>query len=443
MHNILRHLQVELRRVSDLMPYANNPRTHSPKQIRQLAKSMKMFGFIIPILIDSDGNVITGHGRLAAAQQLNLEHVPTISIDHLTEAQKRAYIMADNRLAEHASWDRERLANEFRFLSDFDIEFDLTITGFDTAEIDLLIETVDPIPDDSTADVIPEIDLQVSPVSQGGDLWLLGQHRLLCGDATQAKSFEHLMGKKKAQMVFVDPPYNVAIPGHAGGLGSIQHQNFAMASGEMNEAEYTTFLCTSLSHLVSHSQDGSIHYICMDWRHLSELLSAARSTYSEIKNLVVWKKSNAGMGSFYRSQYELILVAKQGTQPHINNFELGQHGRYRSNVWDYPGVNSFRDGRLEELAMHPTVKPVALVADAMKDCSHRGGLILDCFAGSGTTLIAAEQTGRKTYAMELDPRYVDTAIRRWQEYAGNEATHAVTGSTFSTMRKERGHEAED
>jgi 16S rRNA G966 N2-methylase RsmD len=242
-------------------------------------------------------------------------------------------------------------------------------------------------------------------------------------------------------MVFVDPPYNVPIAGHVCGLGTIQHENFAMAAGELSEAEFTQYLRTLFAHLVAHSQEGAIHFICMDWRHLYELLTAARAVYTALKNVCVWKKTNGGMGTFYRSQHELVLVAKQGTQPHINNFELGQHGRYRTNVWEYPGNNAFHEGRLDELVMHPTVKPVALVADAIKDCSHRGGIILDCCVGSGTTVIAAEQTGRTAYGMELDPRYVDTILHRWQAYTNQDATHAVTGRTFSEVGKERGHAA--
>jgi DNA modification methylase len=392
---------------------------------------MRTFGFTNPILLDADERIIAGHGRLAAAKVLNLDQVPTIRLDHLNKAQRRAYVLADNKLAELAGWDKDLLALELQYLSELEIDFDLTVTGFEMEEIELYLDTVS----------LPTLDPGVTPVSILGDLWHLGPHRLFCGNATQLDAFDSLMGQDHAQMVFVDPPYNVPIAGHVCGLGTIQHENFAMAAGELSEAEFTQYLHTLFEHLVAHSQEGAIHFICMDWRHLYELLTAARSVYTDLKNLCVWNKSNGGMGTFYRSKHELVLVAKQGTQPHINNFELGQHGRYRTNVWEYPGNNAFHEGRLDELVMHPTVKPVALVADAIKDCSHRGGIILDCCVGSGTTVLAAEQTGRTAYGMELDPRYVDTTVQRWQAYTNLEATHAATRRTFSEVRKERGHDA--
>ncbi len=441
MHNITQNLQIEFRPTASLSPAAQNPRTHSPKQIRQIKESIKTFGFTNPILIDGNGQVIAGHGRLAAAKVLQLDQVPTIRLEHLTEAQRRAYVVADNKLAELAGWDHDLLTLEFQYLSNLEIDFDLTVTGFDMKEIELFLDTVPGPTDDPAADIFPLLEPTAPIVSIQGDLWQMGPHRLYCGDATQSDSFSCLMGSEQAQMTFTDPPFNVRIPGHVCGLGNNQHQNFVMASGELSEAEFTQYLATLFKHLVAHSQDGAIHFICMDWRHLLELFTAARSVYTDIKNLCVWDKGNGGMGTFYRSQHELILVVKQGKVSHINNFELGQYGRHRTNIWTYPGLNSFQEGRQEALAMHPTVKPVALIADAIKDCSHRGGIILDCCAGSGTTIIAAEQTGRKAYLMELDPRYVDTTIHRWQAYTGQEVMHAVTGHTFDAVRKERGHDA--
>ncbi len=428
-------LHVEYRPIASLRPAKRNPRTHSPKQIRQLKESIKTFGFINPILVDAEGRVLAGHGRLAAAKAVGLQQVPTICLDHLTESERRAYLLADNKLAELAGWDQELLAVELQELSVLELDFDLTVTGFEMEEIEFIMDQAGPVTPDPAADVVPAADAAVPPSSRDGDLWELGAHRLFCGDATRAEAFTLLMGAAKAQMVFVDPPYNVPIVGHVSGLGAVQHANFAMAAGEMSEAEFLTFLRRLVTHLIAHSHDGAIHFICMDWRHLFELLTVVRSVYAEIKNVCVWKKSNGGMGTFYRSQHELVLVAKQGTAAHINNFELGQHGRYRTNVWDYPGNNAFHAGREDELGMHPTVKPVALVADAIKDCSHRGDLILDCCAGSGTTLIAAEQTGRTAYVMELDPRYVDTIIRRWQTYTGQVARHALTGQTFAARQE--------
>jgi hypothetical protein len=347
----------------------------------------------------------------------------------MTAAQKRAYVIADNKLALNAGWDEDLLALELGELFALELDFDLTLTGFEMAEIDLLIGSG--VAADPKADAVPEADPAAPPVSRSGDLWLCGSHRVLCGDATRPEPFTTLLGSERAQTVFIDPPYNVPIDGHVCGLGAIQHPEFVMASGEMTEAEFIRFLQTVFGHLIAHSGDGSIHFVCMDWRHVYELLTAARGLYAEQKNLCIWNKDNGGMGSLYRSKHELVFVFKAGSGPHINNVELGKHGRYRTNVWDYAGVNSLKAGRLEELALHPTVKPVALVADAILDCSNRGGLVLDCFLGSGTTLIAAEKTGRRAAGMELDPIYVDTVLRRWQEFTGEEAVHAETGRSFA------------
>jgi DNA modification methylase len=415
---------------------------HSKKQIRQIADSIRTFGWTNPVLIDAEGGIIAGHGRVEAAKLLGLDQVPTLLIDHLSEAQKRAYILADNKLAENAGWDLEILALELQSLCDLELDFDLEVTGFETAEIDLVIESLEGGEDDPAADALPEHDPDAAPVSRLGDLWRLGEHRLLCGDATKAEALDRLLDAEVADMVFVDPPYNVAIEGNVSGLGSVRHRDFAMASGEMSETEFTDFLITALTNLAEHSADGSIHFVCMDWRHMAELLAAGRVAYGELKNLCIWNKTNGGMGTFYRSKHELVFVYKNGTAPHINTFELGQYGRSRTNVWDYAGVNTLRAQRLEELHMHPTVKPVALIADAIKDCSRRGGLILDSFAGSGSTIIAAEKTGRRAYALELDPGYVDTAVRRWQSYTGQAAVHNETGATFDEVMAARGQELE-
>jgi DNA modification methylase len=421
--------------VTALKPYARNPRQHSAKQIRQIANSISEFGFTNPLLIDADGGVIAGHGRLKAAKELGLPYVPTIRLEHMTEAQKRAYIIADNRLAENAGWDRELLALEMQYLDSLELDFDLTITGFETVDIDLLIQGDGKV--DAAADEILE---PLAPVSQVGDLWLLGKHRLLCADALAQASYDTLLGDDQAQMVFIDPPYNVRIDGNVCGLGSIKHREFEMAAGEMSEVEFTSFLTKVFEGLANNSLDGSIHYVCMDWRHLSELIAAGRAVYPEVKNLCVWNKDNGGMGSLYRSKHELIFVFKNGRGAHINNIELGRHGRNRTNVWDYAGVNSFGQNRLDELAMHPTVKPVAMVADALLDCSLRNGIVLDCFGGSGTTLIAAEKTGRRGRLIELDPAYVDVTIGHFEKLTGKEATHAESGLTFNEIRSRRGTE---
>lgn len=432
-------LAVVYRPIAELQPAARNPRTHSAEQIRQIADSLKRFGFTNPILVDNDLNVIAGHGRLEAAKTLNMDEVPTISIEGLSKAELHAYTIADNKLAENAGWDPELLALEFQYIVELDNELDLTITGFEAPKIDVMLSASGPSEQDP-ADEVPCIDSATPPVSEPGDLWCLGEHRLLCGDATDAAAFKTLMGDDRAQMVFIDPPYNVPIDGHVCGSGAIKHREFAMASGEMTEDEFTTFLKNVFRQITRHSEDGSIHFVCMDWRHLHEIVSAGRAVYSDLKNLCVWNKDNGGMGSLYRSKHELVFVFKHGDARHINNVELGRHGRYRTNVWDYPGVNTMRNGRLEELAMHPTVKPVQLVADAILDCSTRGSIILDCFGGSGTTLVAAEQTRRHARLMELDPHYVDVIIQRYQQTTGNTVFHEYSGKTFEEMAPERATE---
>ncbi len=435
-------LYVSYQRISDLKPYDRNARTHTRKQILQIAASIGEFGWTNPVLIDGEGRIIAGHGRVAAADMLGIDEVPTILLEGMTEAQKRAYVIADNRLAELAGWDEEVLAIELQALGEIDLDFDLEVTGFETAEIDLLIESLDESGSEDEADAIPEIDETAPPVSRLGDLWRLGRHRLLCADATKAESYERLMTVERARMVFTDPPYNVPIDGHVCGLGSVKHAEFAMASGEMSVGQFTAFLETVFGHLATNSADGSLHFVCMDWRHVFELMSAARGVYSEFKNLCVWNKTNGGMGSLYRSKHELVFVYKNGKAPHVNNVELGRHGRYRTNVWDYAGVNSLGANRLDELAMHPTVKPVALVADAIKDCSRRGDIVLDAFGGSGTTIIAAERTGRSGYALELDPKYVDVTIERFRQLTGEEAVHDETGLTFADLKAWREIEGE-
>lgn len=415
--------------IQKLQPYKRNARKHSDRQIQQIAASISSFGFITPIIIDKDNTILSGHGRVAAAKKLGMDRVPAILVGHLSEVDRRAFILAENRLAELSGWDKEILAIELESLTALD--FNVELTGFSTAEIDL---TLDPAPQkkDDPADSIPE-PLPGPTVTRRGDVWELGEHRLLCGDATDPADYRLLMNKQKAQMIFTDPPYNVPISGHVCGLGKVQHREFAMAVGEMTPEQFTDFLSQVMAQLCRYSQNGSIHYLCMDWRHLAELLEAGRDNYTEYKQLIVWSKDNAGMGAFYRSKHELVAVFKHGNEKHINNFGLGEHGRYRTNVWEYPGVNSLKGNRRQDLELHPTVKPVSLVADAIRDCSKRGGIILDPFMGSGTTLIAAQKAGRIAYGMELDPGYVDVAIRRWEALTGNTARNVRTGLSFAEM----------
>src|SRR5262245_20436775 len=437
---IMRNLQIEQTPIHALRAQRHNARTHSQRQIRQIADSIQRFGFCNPILVDDDLTILAGHGRVAAAQLLNLTNVPTVRLSHLSDADKRAYVIADNRLAEKAGWDRNLLALELQGL--IDLGFEVELTGFDTPEIDLILDEaleaagLTPAADDDVPD-----KPNGQPISRLGDLWILGQHRLLCGDARDPACYAQLLDGRRADLVFTDPPYNVPINGHVCGNGRVRHREFAMACGELSEPEFTQFLATTLGFAVKSSRDGALHYVCMDWRHLFELLSASRTLYDDILNLCVWNKNNGGMGSFYRSKHELVAVFKVGTAPHINNVELGRHGRNRTNVWDYPGVNTFRPGRIDELAMHPTVKPVALIADVIKDASRRSNLVLDPFAGSGSTIIAAEKTGRQARALEIDPHYVDLIIRRWQSYTGTPALLDTTTTSFEDIAEQRQAEA--
>jgi DNA modification methylase len=432
-------LKVVSRDLDSLGPSPRNARTHSKKQIHQIARSIERFGFVVPILIDGESEVIAGHGRLEAARLRGMKEVPTICLEHMDEADKRAYRLADNRLAELAGWDDELRKVELTFL--FEVDIDLPeIVGFDTPEFDAIVEAPSPAsqqPD--PADAVPEPDASALPVSRLGDLWLLGEHRLLHGEAKRPECYAALLGTERAQMVFVDVPYNVPVNGHVSGTG--KHTEFVEASGEMSGEEFRTFLKTSFARLAEVCVDGALLMVCIDWRGVEAVLSAGREAFSELKNIICWTKTNGGMGSLWRSQHELIPVFKNGRRPHINNVMLGKHGRYRTNVWTYAGVNTFKRGRDAELDMHPTVKPTALVVDAIKDCSKPNGIILDSFAGSGTTLIAAAKTKRRGYVMELDGRYVDVIVNRWQALFKAEARHAETGLTFAEMARLRSAEA--
>jgi DNA modification methylase len=427
------------RPIDQLKPDPSNPRRHSKKQIRQIADSIKTFGFNVPVLVDADLKVNAGHGRLLGCRLLGITEVPTLCLDHLTPEQARAFMIADNRLTEIATWDDRLLAQQFKDLSLLGLDFSIEVTGFDMGEIDLRIASLDDVPGqaDDPADALPEFSTQ-PPVSKIGDLWMLGRNRLLCGSALDRAAFAALMGEEHASTAITDPPYNVRIDGHASGLGAVHHRPFPMASGEMDRAEFTAFLAKAFHNLAAFSVEGSLHFICMDWRHAEELLAAGRGVYSELKNLCVWVKDNAGMGSLYRSQHELVFVFKHGRLGHRNNVQLGQYGRNRSNIGNYPGANSFarcgEEGNLS--ALHPTVKPVAMVADAILDCSARGDIVLDAFLGSGTTVIAAERTGRRCYGLELDAGYVDTIVRRWQALTGGSARHAASGRSFDDVARE-------
>lgn len=424
------------REVGTLRPYARNARTHSKKQVKQIAASIERFGFTNPVLVTDVGEIIAGHGRVEAAKLLGMKSVPTIALSYLSEAERRAYILADNKLARNAGWDREILAIELQGL--IDLEFDVELTGFSLAEVDFVLDEAgeaDPDGVDAPEDVVPDPTGPV--VSQAGDVWELGRHRLVCGDARSAEHMALLMQSDRADMLFTDPPYNVKIDGHVCGLGSVKHREFAMATGEMSADQFTRFLTESLGTMANVMRDGAIAFVCMDWRHMGEMLAAGQAVFTELKNLVVWNKTNGGMGAFYRSKHELVFVFKHGTAEHTNSFGLGETGRYRTNVWDYAGISSISANRSEELAMHPTVKPVALIADAIKDCSRRGEVILDAFGGSGSTMIAAEKAGRQARLIEFDPGYCDTIVRRWEAFTGKLARHLPTGMTYEELSEAR------
>lgn len=431
-------LNIDYKTIDSLTLRAHNPRTHSEAQIKQLMRSIEHFGFINPVLIDGEGQLIAGHGRVEAATRLGFGNIPAICLADMCEDDIRAYVIADNRLAEKAGWDNDLLALELGALVDLEIDYDLTLTGFELPEIDVILQGIGDDSGDSAqdpADQIPEV-LSGPPVTRPGDVWIVGKHRLICADSTKRETYDALMGDTRAAMVFCDPPYNVPVSGHICGSGNIQHREFAMAAGEMSDKEFTSFLTSIFEHLAAFSTDGSLHYQCMDWRHLGEILVAGNAAYDEFKNLCVWTKTNGGMGSLYRSQHELVFLFKSGLSPHINNVELGKHGRYRTNVWTYPGVNSF-GAQQSELALHPTVKPTAMVRDAILDCSNRKDIVLDAFCGSGTTLIAAEETGRRGRGIELDPTYCDVIVRRMHEVCRLEARLEATGQSFDEVAAER------
>lgn len=430
---MIEHPQIEMVAVAKLRPYERNARTHSRKQVAQIADSIKRFGFTNPVLVGDGNEIVAGHGRVLAAKQIGMADVPVLRLSHLSADERRAYVLADNKLALNAGWDQDLLAIEFQAL--IDLNFDVTVTGFSLAEIDL---TLDQAREASTgapdgADQVPAAGVAVT---RAGDLWHLGRHRLLCGDAQSPADVARLLGGNRADLIFTDPPYNVPVNGHVSGLGRITHREFAFASGEMSPAEFTQFLKTTLGNAADVARDGAIAFVCMDWRHMRELMDAGEVVFSELKNLCVWNKTNGGMGSFYRSKHELVFVYKVGSAPHTNAFGLGETGRYRTNVWDYPGISSLGANRAEELAMHPTVKPVALIADAIRDCTRRGEAVLDLFGGSGSTLMAAETCGRLSFLLELDPLYCDTIVRRWQNYTGKQARWEDSERTFDEIAAE-------
>lgn len=427
--------QISYLATSALTPHPNNARKHSRTQIRAIAKSIEVFGFTAPILVNKDRYILAGHGRHQAAKLLDLNSVPVIFLDDLTDGQAKAYMLADNKLTDRSTWDDAKVAAQLKELTELVLDFDIEATGFETPEIDFRIQSLE---EPDAADQADDFLLAKGPaVSVQGDVWHLGDHRIHCGNAVDPAAYQILMEGQKAVAAFTDPPYNVKVDGHVSGNGSITHREFAMASGEMSGTEYTDFLGSSLTNICTHTTEGALLYACMDWRHMGEMLAAAKVSKCELMNLCVWAKSNGGMGSLYRSRHELIFVFKNGKEPHQNNIQLGRFGRNRTNVWNYPSANNFgRKSSKNGFGLHPTVKPILLVADAIHDSTTRGNVVLDPFLGSGTTVLAAERTGRRCYGIEIDPLYVDTAIDRWQRMSGHVAKHA-NGETFETLKASR------
>jgi DNA modification methylase len=418
--------------INAVKPNPQNARTHNKRQLKQIATSIKAFGFTNPVLIDERDILIAGHGRLEAAKTLGVAQIPAIRITHLSALEKRALMLADNKIALNAGWNNELLASELADLSTLELSFDVELTGFEIGEIDLIIGDADN-GDTHEAETAPEPDPNAPILTQPGDLWILGDHKVLCGDARNPKELETLMGDEQADVGFTDPPYNVKINGHVSGAGKVQHREFVEASGEMTSEEFTSFLTDALKLAAKHSRSGAVWFACMDWRHMGEVLGAGEAAFDAFLNMCVWTKTNGGMGSLYRSQHELVFVFRKGGTTHRNNVQLGRFGRNRTNVWKYAGVNTFREGRMEELIAHPTAKPVAMIKDALLDVSKRGDIVLDPFLGGGATLIAAQRSGRHARGLEIDPAYVDVILRRWRTETGQEPARQRDGCTLKQL----------
>jgi len=416
-----------------IKPSPHAARQHSAAQRRKLKAILTRFGQVLPLPMDATtGTLVNGHAVFDALLELGHDEIAVVRLENRSEADIRALHLALNRVGQDAVWDDAKLRGEFEYL--ISVGFDLDLTGFEAVEIDMALSI-----DTPTAAVVEEEEAEdVAPgkgptVAQLGDIFHLGPHKVGCGDARDAAFIGKLAAGKPIACVFSDPPYNVPIDGFVSGLGKTRHREFAMGTGEMSREQFVAFLRVTVAAVTPVLVDGAILYLCMDWRHGGELCEAAVQNGLEQKNLCVWVKSNAGMGSFYRSQHELIYVFKHGEGRHQNHFGLGAGGRNRSNVSHYRGVNAFGKDRMDLLGVHPTVKPVAMIADALRDVTRRGDLVLDVFLGSGSTLVAAEETGRICIGVELDPAYADVAIRRWQKRTGKDAVHAHTGETFDAI----------
>jgi DNA modification methylase len=413
--------------IDSIKPYGRQIRRHDRRKITKLKKLIGHFGQVAPIIIDDNRVIVDGHAVWQAMRELGSGDIAVIAVAGRSDPEIKALRLALNRLTAEAAWDNQELRAEFEDL--ISLSFDLDLTAFDAAEIDYVLDL-----DLPKANVVEDEErvpaVQAQPVSKLGDIWLCGDHRVGCGNAHDGDFVARVRDGVLADVCFTDPPYNVPIAGFVSGKGCNQHREFVQGTGEMSPDEFTAFLAVALKVLQVSSSPPALIYACMDWRHVHELISAGHQCALELYNICVWAKTNAGMGSLYRNQHELICVFKVGIETPANNVELGRHGRNRSNLWTYRGFNAFGNERDELLAAHPTVKPVAMIADALRDVTKRDGTVLDTFMGSGSTLIAAEETGRRCFGTELDPLYVDVTIRRWQNHTRRDAIHAETGKLF-------------
>ncbi|MEJ6785591.1 site-specific DNA-methyltransferase [Aminobacter sp. Piv2-1] len=426
------HPELELMPIDRLRVPKRALRKVSERHIERVVASIGEFGFVGAIVVEADLTVLTGQVRLEAARRLGFSELPVIRVDHLTPAQVKAYRIADNKLAEGVAWDTDALRLEFEEILILDSDYELELTGFSTGELDLVLDPSDRTDPADESEIVPA----AFAITRIGDIWQIGPHRLICGDTKDPQTWQRLMQGRQARLVVTDPPYNVAIDSIMG-LGATRYREFAEASGEMSADQFEQFLATSLSAMSEHLVAGGLIYSFMDWKHIETLLSAGRSQGYDLFNVAVWNKMKGGMGSFYRSAHELCAIFKKPGAAHINNIELGRHGRNRTNVWDVPGFSSFGRNRDKSLADHPTVKPVELIVDIIKDASRRDYIVVDGFCGSGTTLIAAQKSGRVAYCAELDPLYVDVALRRFEERFGIKAIHAQTGLDLAALRDQR------
>ncbi len=434
-------LSIIMLSIEQIAPFQNNPRKHPPKQIAMLESAIRKFGFNNPLLLapasSSPGGpkkpsyeLIAGHARVIAARNIGMTTLPVIILPHLSEAERRAYRIADNAIALKGEWSLELLKTELEFVYNFDVEFDAKALGFEAPEVDAILFGEED--EDSGPGRGP--DRSRAAISMLGTIWSVEHHRIMCGSSLDSDVWLSLMAGKLADLVLSDMPFNVPVSGHITGSGNFEE--FAMASGELSEAEFAEMIAKALTLQAEHARDGSLSYQFIDWRSVELMIREGRKVYNTLINLCVWVKSAAGMGSTYRSQHELIPVFRKGKTSHRNNVELGKHGRYRTNIWEYSGCTGFSAERKANLAMHPTVKNTQMIADAIMDSTGPGDLVVDAFIGSGTTALAAERIGRICYGIEIDPHYTDLAVSRLIEATGGDAADQ-NGRSYRELLAER------